>query len=173
MSKRRQSVEVDGRQMALDFEAALTAAEAAGALEIPGGYAIERQFVGLLNEAMRKALVTGKKAEAIAGQIRALLGYGEQDKHASVHMLRNYLGASCEKEPYRFPAAWLAAFCAATDDDEALRYLARVRGYELVPAEILALAKIGEIRVRRGELTVEERQWRKKLDALTAHGGGR
>lgn len=173
MSKRRQSVDRDGRQLHLDFEAAVEAAEAARALTIPGGYAVERQFLGLLNEAMRKALVRGHKAEAVASEIRELLGIPDGSQIGSIHMLRNYLGQAAEKEPYRFPAAWLAAFCAATDDDEPLRYLARVRGYELVPAEILALAKIGEIRVRRGELTVEERQWRKKLDAMTQRGGGR
>lgn len=171
MSKHGKNVDTDKRQLALDFEAVVEAAEAARALEVHGGYAIERQFVGLLNEAMRKALVAGKKAESVAAEIRTLLGYGEQDKHGSVHMLRNYLGASCDKEPYRFPAAWLAAFCAATEDDEPLRYLARVRGYELVPAEILALAKIGEIRVRRNELTAEERSWMKRLDGLTKGGG--
>ncbi|GEM_PF-4857837 len=166
ISKRRQSVDVEKRQLALDFEAVVEAAEQARALEIQGGYAIERQFCGLLAEAMRKALVSGKKAEAVASDMRRLLGVADE-KHCSIHMLRNYLGQSPDKEPYRFPAAWLAAFCAATDDDEALRYLARVRGYELVPAEVLALAKIGEIRVRRNELTAEERQWMRRLDGLT------
>lgn len=160
----------DIRQLPLDFEAALDAAEQARALAVPGGYAIERQFLGLLNEAMRRALVRGKKAEAVAAEMRELLGFAEGDKHCSIHMLRNYLGQSSDKEPYRFPAAWLPAFCTVTDDDEPLRYLARVRGYELVPAEILALAKIGEIRMKRNELTAEERSWKKKLESM---GGGR
>lgn len=173
MSKRRQLVDRDGRQLNLDFEAAVEAAEAARALTIPGGYAVERQFLGLLNEAMRKALVHGHKAEAVVAEVRELLGIPEGSQSCSIHMVRNYLGQVEEKQPYRFPAAWLAAFCAATDDDEPLRYLARVRGYELVPAEILALAKIGEIRVRRNELTAEERQWMRKLDGMTTHGGKR
>jgi len=173
MSKSRRSPDTDARQLEIDFEAMLQAAEAARALQVPGGYAIDRQFVGLLNEAMRRALVAGKKAEAVAAGMRALLGYGQHDRCCSIHMLRNYLGESFDKQPYRLPAAWLAAFCAATEDDEPLRYLARVRGYELVPAEVLALAKIGEIRVRRNELTTEERQWMKRLDTLTGRGGGR
>lgn len=156
--------------MTLDFASALEAAEAARALAVPGGYAIERQFLGLLNEAMRRALVRGKKAAAVAAEVRALLGYQDGDQHCSEHMLRNYLGQSEAKQPYRFPAAWLPAFCAVTDDDEPLRYLARVRGYELVPAEILALAKIGEIRLKRNELTAEERSWMKKLEQM---GGSR
>ncbi len=168
MSKRARTTDI--RQLPLDFEAALDAAEQARALAIPGGYALERQFLGLLNEAMGRALVRGKKAEAVAAEIRELLGFQEADRRCSVHMLRDYLGQSSEKEPYRFPAAWLPAFCAATDDDEPLRYLARVRGYELVPAPILALAKIGEIRLKRNELTAEERAWMKKLEHM---GGGR
>jgi hypothetical protein len=164
MSKANRSVDI--RQLPLDFEAALDAAEQARALTIPGGYAIERQFLGLLNEAMRRALVRGKKAMTVAAEIRELLGITDSARHCSEAMLRNYLGQSEDKEPYRFPAAWLPAFCTVTDDDEPLRYLARVRGYELVPAEILALAKIGELRVRRDELTAAERAWKRKLESM-------
>lgn len=168
MSQPKRSTDI--RQLPLDFEGALVAAEQARALAIFGGYAIERQFLGLLNEAMRRALVRGKKALTVAAEICELLGITDGARHCSEAMLRNYLGQSEDKAPYRFPAAWLPAFCAVTDDDEPLRYLARVRGYELVPAEILALAKIGELRVRRDELTAEERTWKKKLEAM---GGGR
>lgn len=164
MSKGKRAADI--RQLPLDFASALDAAEQARALAVPGGYAIERQFLGLLNEAMRRGLVRGKKALTVAAEIRELLGIEDGARHCSEPMLRNYLGQSEHKEPYRFPAAWLPAFCAVTDDDEPLRYLARVRGYELVPAEILALAKIGEIRLKRNELTAEERSWMKKLEAM-------
>jgi hypothetical protein len=124
-----------------------------------GGLDVSRQLVGLLAEALRKAWRAGRSREQVCDEISRLAG-----RPISIHMLNNYLGRSDGKEGYRFPADLLLAFCQAVGDLEPLEFLARALGRELVEIEVLAMAKIGELRLQRDRLTREEREWKRRLE---------
>lgn len=72
----------------------------------------------------------------IADKMASLLGVRVSEK-----MLRNYSAESMQ--PYRLPAQWICAFCAATGDYRLLRVLVARSGFRMIGAKEERLIGIG------------------------------
>lgn len=85
---------------------------------------------------MRKILsaaikASGKKRDEIAAQMAA-----ELKREVTASMLRDFTRSATRKRNVRFPAAWVPAFCNATNNDDLLRFL--------LSPELAAALELGE-----------------------------
>lgn len=87
-----------------------------------GELAVDTRVREMLANAIRNC---SKSREQIAEEMSGLTG-----KPITVHMMNAYT-AIC-KEPSRFPACWVQAFCDVTGDDQLQRFLAGPRLRSLI-----------------------------------------
>ena len=93
-----------------------------------------------------------KSRQAIAEEMSRLMA-----KKVTVSMLDHY---TAERHPqYRFPAAWLPAFCVACGTCDVLRLLAEAAGFRLVDTEESML-------IEYARATLEKKEAAEKIEAI-------
>lgn len=156
MSRRKKAVPTPGQQSLFDF---IKESEAQKEVApVPGSFNISNQLRAELSEGLRRSSLSRYE---VAGRMSELM-----DVEITKSQLDSWTAES--KEFHRFPAEYLAAYCAVTGHKEPLRIMARLVQCHLLESEEALLAELGRIDQAKRDLNKQEKTVR---DLIQQYGG--
>ena len=115
---------------------------------------------------MRALMVQALRASRCSREQVAERMSASLNEPVSVHQVNAWVAET--KANHRFPAEYLAAFCAATGSTELVRDLVQVLGGRMATEEDLRFAELGRLYARRRAAGKKERAMLDLMEAVTA-----
>lgn len=118
------------------------------------------ELLGALNQALREAKRQGISRERLVDRMNTLMP--DLERPITKRQLDSWMARS--KEHHEFPMRYIAAFCVATKSELPLRVIANALGFDLVDSRERMTLELGEIMVRKGRISQQERALKRYLE---------